>query len=53
MNTIKENLQKIILIFVRLAIAIGFLSAVADRFGFWGNAGESGVAWGNFESFEA
>ncbi len=53
MNTIKENQQKIILIFVRLAIAIGFLSAVADRFGFWGNAGESGVAWGNFESFEA
>lgn len=53
MNIIKGNKEKIILIFVRFAIAIGFLSAVADRFGLWGNAGENGVAWGNFKSFEA
>lgn len=40
-------------VFLRLAIGAGFLSAVADRFGFWGAAGEKGVAWGNFEKFTA
>ncbi|WP_108062303.1 MauE/DoxX family redox-associated membrane protein [Poseidonibacter lekithochrous] len=53
MNNIKINQEKIVLLFVRFALAIGFISAVADRFGLWGNAGESGVAWGNFETFEA
>ena len=38
-------------VFVRLAIAAGFLSAVADRFGGWGPAGTPGVAWGNWASF--
>jgi hypothetical protein len=28
---------------------IGFLSAVADRFGLWGVYGHSNVAWGNFD----
>ena len=36
---------------VRLALAAGFLSAVADRFGLWGPAGTPGVAWGGFASF--
>ena len=40
-------------VFVRLAIAAGFLSAVADRFGGWGPAGTPGVAWGNWASFAA
>ncbi len=40
-------------VFLRLAIGTGFLSAVADRFGYWGAAGEKGVAWGNFEKFTA
>jgi uncharacterized membrane protein YphA (DoxX/SURF4 family) len=40
-------------VFLRLAIGAGFLSAVADRFGYWGAAGEKGVAWGNFEKFTA
>ena len=53
MNNIKINQEKIVLLFVRFALAIGFISALADRFGLWGNAGESGVAWGNFETFEA
>ncbi len=35
----------------RFALAIGFLSAVADRFGFWGPAGAPGIAWGNFAKF--
>lgn len=40
-------------VFVRIAIAAGFLSAVADRFGGWGPAGEPGVAWGNWAAFVA
>jgi uncharacterized membrane protein YphA (DoxX/SURF4 family) len=37
--------------FLRVALAAGFLSAVADRFGLWGPAGTPGVAWGSFEPF--
>jgi hypothetical protein len=37
---------------LRVALAISFLSAVADRFGMWGPFG-SGVAWGDFERFTA
>ena len=40
-------------VFLRLALAAGFLSAVADRFGLWGPAGTPGVAWGGFEPFLA
>jgi hypothetical protein len=36
---------------LRLALAVSFLSAVADRFGLWGQFGVSGVAWGDFEHF--
>jgi len=38
-------------IFARMALAAGFLSAVADRFGLWGAAGTNDVAWGNFDAF--
>ena len=38
-------------VFARVALGLGFLSAVADRFGLWGQAGATNVAWGNFESF--
>lgn len=37
-------------LFLRIAIAAGFLSAVADRFGFWP---KEVSAWGNWESFLA
>jgi uncharacterized membrane protein YphA (DoxX/SURF4 family) len=40
-------------VFLRLALAAGFLSAVADRFGLWGPAGAPGVSWGGFASFLA
>jgi hypothetical protein len=40
-------------IFLRLALAAGFLSAVADRFGVWGPAGTPGVSWGGFAPFLA
>lgn len=36
---------KFVKLFLRVAIAVAFLSAVADRFGIWGDA------WGNMESF--
>lgn len=45
-------LKRVQLVF-RLAIAFSFLSAVADRFGFWGAAGSPGVSWGNWQNFVA
>jgi putative oxidoreductase len=39
--------------FLRLSIASGFLSAVADRFGLWGPTGAPGVAWGAWDPFVA
>lgn len=41
------------MLFVRVALAAAFLSAVADRFGFWGLPGRDGVAWGNIENYES
>lgn len=38
---------------LRIALGITMLSAVADRFGFWGAPGDPGVAWGNWENFIA
>lgn len=35
-------------LFLRLAISVTMLSAVADRFGFW----EKNSAWGNWNNFE-
>jgi uncharacterized membrane protein YphA (DoxX/SURF4 family) len=37
--------------FLRLAIAAGFLSSVADRFGIWGAPGTPNVAWGAWLPF--
>lgn len=42
---------KISHIFLRLALAASFLSAVADRLGLWGPPGSAGVVWGDFASF--
>lgn len=41
-------MKKIIKLYLRLAIAIGFLSAVADRLGFWS---EEVSIWGNWNNF--
>ncbi len=35
-------------LFLRLALAIGFLSAVADRFGWWG---KDVAVWGTWDNF--
>src|SRR6185369_15041743 len=38
-------------VFLRLALGVSFLSAVADRFGLWGAYGQPNVAWGNYPRF--
>ena len=38
-------------LYLRLALGLAFLSAVADRFGLWGPAGGHNVAWGDFTRF--
>tara|TARA_R110002073_G_scaffold89852_6_gene212514 strand:- start:31758 stop:32156 length:399 start_codon:yes stop_codon:yes gene_type:complete len=40
--------KKHLTLFLRLSIAVGFLSAVADRFGLYS---KSNSVWGNWESF--
>jgi uncharacterized membrane protein YphA (DoxX/SURF4 family) len=37
--------------FARLAVGMGFLSAVGDRFGLWGPYGAANVSWGDFARF--
>ena len=39
-------------VFLRLALGMSFLSAVADRF-YWGAFGQRNVAWGDFARFTA
>ena len=50
-----KNTQRAIVAewFLRIALSVGFLSAVADRFGIWGPPGATNVAWGSWESFVA
>jgi len=38
-------------VFLRYALGLAFLSAVADRFGLWGPFGQPNVSWGNFSRF--
>ncbi len=45
------GLTKFSSVFLRLALGISFLSAVADRFGLWGVYGQPNVAWGNYARF--
>jgi len=36
---------------LRIGLGVGFLSAVADRFGVWGAFGQPNVEWGDFSRF--
>lgn len=38
--------QKYIQLVVRIAVASAFLSAVADRLGYWGPPGSPNASWG-------
>lgn len=40
--------SKLVKLFLRLTISVGFLSAVADRFGLWSKENST---WGNWENF--
>ncbi|HNS29436.1 MAG TPA: DoxX protein [Tenuifilaceae bacterium] len=40
--------KRLIKLYLRLAISMGFLSAVADRFGIWG---KKVSVWGNWDNF--
>lgn len=42
------NISSVVL---RLGLGLGFLSAVADRFGLWGAFGQPNVEWGNYSRF--
>src|SRR4051794_34589534 len=53
MNTRLRGLATVSSVFLRLALGISFLSAVADRFGLWGVYGQHNVAWGNYARFVA
>lgn len=43
----------LVAVYLRMALGVEFLSAVADRFGLWGPPGTPSVAWGNFHNFLA
>jgi putative oxidoreductase len=45
--------QRIACLVVRIGLAAGFLSAVADRFGLWGPPGSPHAAWGDWQHFVA
>lgn len=51
MNSEWTGLVKFSSVFVRLALGVSFLSAVADRLGFWGAYGQPNVAWGTYARF--
>ncbi len=46
-----EALRVYVPVVLRLALGAGFLSAVADRFGFWGPPGTKNASWGDFAHF--
>jgi len=47
----RDRLATFSSVFVRLALGVSFLSAVADRFGLWGVSGQPNVSWGNYAGF--
>ena len=49
----QSHLRRLAVWLTRVALAFSFLSAVADRFGLWGQFGVAGVSWGDFERFTA
>jgi len=51
MNPRWSVLTKLSSVFLRLALGISFLSAVADRCGLWGAYGQPNVSWGDYARF--
>ena len=50
-SDIIDRLRGLTSLFLRLALGLSFLSALADRFGLWGAFGRPNVSWGNFARF--
>jgi uncharacterized membrane protein YphA (DoxX/SURF4 family) len=48
-----ERMRGFSSLFLRLALGLSFLSALADRFGLWGAFGRPNVSWGSFARFVA
>jgi uncharacterized membrane protein YphA (DoxX/SURF4 family) len=48
-----STLERIAEWFLRIALSVAFLSAVADRLGLWGKPGSPGVAWGDWQHFQS
>jgi uncharacterized membrane protein YphA (DoxX/SURF4 family) len=48
-----ERLASFSSVFLRCALGLSLLAAVADRFGWWGAFGQPHVSWGNFARFVA
>jgi uncharacterized membrane protein YphA (DoxX/SURF4 family) len=48
-----ERIRGFSSVFLRLALGVSFLSALADRFGLWGAFGRPNVSWGSFARFVA
>src|ERR1700739_1517755 len=48
-----ERIRGFSSVFLRLALGVSFLSALADRFGLWGTIGRPNVSWGSFARFVA
>jgi len=46
-------MPRYVTLYLRLALAAGFLTSVSDRFGLWGGPGRTNVAWGDFQRFTA
>jgi hypothetical protein len=46
-----DRLRPLTSLFLRLALGLSFLSALADRFGLWGAFGRPNVSWGTFARF--
>jgi len=51
MQTWWERLASFSSVFLRFALGLSLLSAVADRFGWCGAFGQPNVSWGNFARF--
>ena len=50
-STLVWTVQGLTPVFLRLALGVSFLSAVADRFGVLGQPGARNIAWGDFVHF--
>jgi uncharacterized membrane protein YphA (DoxX/SURF4 family) len=49
----REVCARVAPLLLRWALAVTFLSAVADRFGIWGPPGAANVSWGDWPHFVA